>query len=75
MSRPYTCPACGSRRTQSIAKITAIVGLGLFVFGGAFAWLIFPLFFALVGVVMMVSAPFTRKRQCEECKHKFVPAL
>lgn len=67
------CPKCGSYKTISDKKTTMIVGLVFLVGGGLFSFLIFPLIFCVIGLVMILSGAFStsKKMKCNSCHFKF----
>jgi hypothetical protein len=71
-SKP-SCPKCGGYKTIKNKAMTAIVGFIMIIFGAFLGFLVVPLFFIPVGLLLIVAAPFTngRKWYCTGCHCKF----
>lgn len=67
------CPNCKSFKTTNNRNITAGVGFALLIFGGLFSWLIFPLAFAFLGIVMLLISACMKptQGQCNACRFKW----
>lgn len=71
MKTQIECPKCGSYNTVSDRKTTILVGLAMVILGGLFSFLVFPLFFAAIGILLLIVGTLSKakKMQCKQCKY------
>lgn len=67
------CPKCNSFKTMTDRKQVLMLGGIMVFFGFLFSFLIFPLFFAAIGALLLVSGAFTKAKKvtCMNCKYKW----
>ncbi len=67
------CVKCDSYKTLSDRAVLGTLGIGLFIFGGLFSWLIFPLVFVALGALLMLVAAVSKPKTitCRNCHYKW----
>lgn len=67
------CPKCSSYKVTTDRQTTVAAGVGLLIIGGLLSFLLFPIVFAAIGILLLIVAAFTKakKATCGNCKYKW----
>ncbi len=67
------CPKCQSYNTQTDRSMVLALGAGATILGFLFSFLIFPLIFAAIGILLLLTAAFKKPKtaRCKLCGYKW----